>query len=304
MRLVLILLLSLASFHAQDANITRYLYVTTSTSCPGNNLTMNATASDGLPAAGVELRLVLYLPYQGLRALQHTDASGLASVELTKNGSYRLYINTDKYDHPQYVEFEYPELCPPPPPGKMDISVVPDCDAGLLRISATGNGTPLEGVFIRTDKWSSLSGADGSVSFPLDEGDVPISANKTNYTGVSFYYTVSCAPPPECVDDSACREDQYCSGGSCIDLAGDCGFASNHTWFAYRCCEDADCGNLSTCENNACVPKPPPPQNKTGMINATGPPPSNDSNSPQPSSPVCPGSALLVLISACLFHKR
>jgi len=279
---ILLLLLPLGSAFAlesnasQEASITRFLYLNASASCPGNVLLMNATASDGLPAYDVELRLVLYLPYQGLRALQHTDENGLASVELTKNGSYRIYIGTDRYEHEKYVEFEYPLMCPPPPPKQMNVAIAPDCEDMRLRILAASNetGAPLDGVFILAENWSSFTGQSGEVLVPFEKGYVFIRAERANYTPREFYFDARCLPPPECLSDGDCDALELCEGGNCTNVTGECGYPDNHTWVAYACCEDADCGNGSMiCTNNSCVEIPLPlaslPSNITSLANLT-----------------------------------
>ncbi len=299
---------------AEDANITRYLYLEASASCPGNVLLMNASGSDGLPAEDIELRLVLYSPYQGLRALQHTDENGLASVELTKNGSYRIYMSTDEYNHEKYVEFEYPLMCPPPPPKQMDIAIEPDCADMRLKISVTSNetGAPLEGVFILAENWSSFTGQSGEVLLPFEEGYVYIMAERANFTPQEFYYLTSCAPPPECIVHSDCEPDEYCSGGGCMALSGDCGYAENHTWFVYQCCTDSDCGNGSLqCLNNTCIMKAVPPeppegnasnvsetQNQTASVaNESGAQENNGSGA-------CAGAMILTACLLTFFNKN
>jgi hypothetical protein len=312
--LLLFAIIQTASAH--EANITRYLHVSASASCPGDVLLMNATGSDGLPAPDVELRLVLYYPYLGLRALQHTNQSGLAAVQLTKNGTYRIYISTDAYDHPKYVTFDYPAICPPPPPKAMDISVEPDCDAGMLRILAHSNGTPLESVFISAGNWSSLTGASGWASFPLEEGSVYIRAEKSNYSTREFFAEVSCAPPPECEADADCPDDAYCSGGNCLNVTGECGHPANHSWVSYECCSDAECSSESLCANNTCIARPAPPpappaSNATASESANetqntepgiGKPDAGNRKPETPPAP-CPASLLLlipgILAAAC-----
>ncbi|MEW6036524.1 MAG: hypothetical protein AB1529_07980 [Candidatus Micrarchaeota archaeon] len=267
-------LLLIIAFAACSTAANLSLGLSAEASCPGNVLSVNLTDSAGHPASGVELRLVLYLPYQGLRAIQHSDAQGMAYFELTKNGTYRIYPSTNDYDHPKYVEFDYPALCPPPPPKPLNVSWAADCDAGWLRLSATSEGTPLGGVFITTGTWSSLTGPDGNVSFPLEEGQVFIRAEKENHTKQEFFADVSCAPQPECAGNADCDDWEYCGAGSCANATGECGYAGNHSWILYECCRDEDCGNASLCEDNSCISKPPPqppPENVTNQTtNQTG----------------------------------
>lgn len=308
---LIVLALSQTAFaeNASEPNITRFLHLNTSTSCPGNILHISAIASDGLPAPDVELRLVLYLPYMGFRGLGHTDSNGNMSIELTKNGSYRIYMNTDAYDHDRYVEFDYPALCPPPPPKQMNISVLPDCDNALLTVITRANdsGLPLEGVFILADNWSSFTGTSGFASLPFEKGWVYVRAERTNYTSQEFFADARCLPPPECVLSSECDGFEYCgAGGNCENVTGTCGYAENHSWIMYSCCEDADCRNENLfCSNNSCMQKPEPPippgQNLTNatipanQTNASG----NESGGAgmQGSESACTGAILLLILA-------
>ena len=311
------LLSSTTAVAVDDANITRFLSLDLTASCPGNILLMNATASDGLPAPDVELRLVLYLPYQGLRALQHTDKDGLASVELTKNGSYRVYMNTDLYEHEKYLEFDYPLMCPPPPPKQMDVSVEPDCGDMRLSITSRANatGAPLEGVFILAGNWSSFSGKSGLVSVPFEKDFIFIRAERANYTSQEFYFDARCLPPPECLIDSDCDGFEFCgAGGNCENVTGVCGHPENHTWVAYWCCEDSDCGNESMlCENSTCMMKPLPPEppiqnltnatnqtNAANLTNATG----NESGGTEGETPAGACATAFILASCVIFSSK
>lgn len=290
--LVLLVILLPLAFADNETVIKRSLTLTTSASCPGDILLMNATASDGKPASGVELRLVLYEPFQGLRALQHTDGDGLASVQLTKNGTYRVYINTEDYNAPQYVTFKYPKLCPPPPPQDYEISAEADCRNNQTIIRASANGTPLSNVTVQSEKWSSVTPESGKVTFPLEEGYLFLTSSRPGYSTKQFYVFVTCEPEPECEDDLSCAENQYCSGGSCLNLTGDCGFTANHTWFVYECCSDSACGAGFGCRNNSCVAKPVPPApniTENGTKNETGEP-----EKPEPGA--CPSVAALGLL--------
>ena len=270
MRLIFLLILLVSFSFAQ--NVTYFVNISAWVQCPGDHLFMEAIASNGQSVPGVELRLVLHSPYQGLRAVQTTDSDGQASAVLTKTGEYRVYINTEDYNHPQFVTFYYPELCPAPPPRSLNVTATPDCNNSLLIITADDNGTPLEDVFIRTLNWSSFSGPSGSVAFPLEEGYAYIQANKSGYYEVAFWENVSCEPPeppkppPECLENSSCASDQYCLNESCMNLTGDCGYAENHSWVNYGCCEDNDCGYKMICQNNSCIIEPAPEPNLTSNI--------------------------------------
>jgi hypothetical protein len=187
-----ILLLLIPFSMAAEANITYHLGLEMESSCPGNILYVDAIASNNEPAPDVELRLVLYSPYQGLRALKHTDANGQTFFELTRNGTYRIYINTDVYDHEQYEEFDYPESCPPPLPKQMNISVEADCDSRLLKINAADAGAPLEAVFVHSLHWSSMSGSIGTAALPLEQDDYFVIAEKDGYDSQTIFLEDIC----------------------------------------------------------------------------------------------------------------
>ncbi|MEM3400131.1 MAG: NosD domain-containing protein [Candidatus Micrarchaeia archaeon] len=61
---------------------------------------------------------------------------------------------------------------------------------------------------------------------------------------------------PQCRSNEECKDNEYCntSSGVCVTIFGSCGYAKNHTWFVYPCCEDSDCGN-GFCINHTCIKK-------------------------------------------------
>ncbi len=58
----------------------------------------------------------------------------------------------------------------------------------------------------------------------------------------------------DCNDNSDCASDEVCSNHDCVPLDCGCGYAVDHTCYAYQCCEDADCGANAYCENHLCNP--------------------------------------------------
>lgn len=172
--------------------ITYWVDLSTEASCPGDILTVDATASNGVPASDVELRLVLYEPFQGLRALKHTDAHGQTFFELTKNGTYRIYINTDVYHHDKYITFEYPEMCPAPPSQQMLVGVEMFCDSSLMKINITDGTSPLANVFVQSKYWSTMSGSTGTVFLPLEEDDYFLFFERRGYNSGTFLFENPC----------------------------------------------------------------------------------------------------------------
>ncbi len=190
MRIFPILILMIAIAFASDG--ARYLNLTTSTSCPGDVLTVHAQTSDNSSPAGFQLRLLLYNPYNGLRNVLFTDANGSASVNLSRTGYYRLYFNTTAYIHPDYVDFNY-TLCPQPPANQINLSISADCARDILRVNATSQGFPLGDVFISVDSWSSMTGQSGRAAIPFQgDGYVFMSAQKGSLAPWSGWFETGC----------------------------------------------------------------------------------------------------------------
>ena len=166
------------------------LDITTSTSCPGNVLTVNAYTSDNSSPAGIELRLLLYDPYNGLKALLDTDANGTASANLSRTGYYRIYPSTIAYIHPDYVDFNYTAMCPPP---GINLSISADCSRDILLINATSQGAPLADAFLSADSWSSLTSQSGRAAIPFQGEDyVFVSAQKQSLSPWSGWFGTGC----------------------------------------------------------------------------------------------------------------
>lgn len=72
-------------------------------------------------------------------------------------------------------------------------------------------------------------------------------------------------PVDECTADEDCDGDEQCLVGeeaplpeceplhACETLEGECGYAENHTWIEYECCEDADCEQGYACIEDLCT---------------------------------------------------
>jgi len=258
---ILLFLFFLSAF-SFSLNVTHFLNIETEIICPDNDLVMTAISSDESPASAVELRVVLYLPYQGLRAVKTTDKDGIAVAELTKTGLYRIYINTELYNHDDFVEFNYSELCPAPPPKQFNVSVTPLCNESRMMVQVAEDDIPIQDVFVRTLNWSSTTNNNGQAIFPLDEGYVYIVANKSGFVRQEFWIDINCTPeppppPPECLQNPDCALNQICENETCVNISGTCGYAENHSWINYECCEDNECGYKMICANKSCILEPP-----------------------------------------------
>ena len=174
------------------ANTIHYLDLSTETSCPGDMLHVDAISSDGRPVPEVELRLVLYEPYLGLRALKHTNASGHAFFELPRNGSYRIYIYSPYHVYPQYVQFEYDEPCPPLPPKQMVVELEMSCDLGFMKAAVSDGAEPLEGVFVHSLGWSSMTDDRGIAVLPLGPEDYFIMFERQGYAPGGLVFGYAC----------------------------------------------------------------------------------------------------------------
>ncbi len=261
--LLLALLILVAISNAQlNLTITRALSLEMNTTCPGDILHVYAVASDGTPVPDAELRLVLYEPYLGLRALQHTDQAGDASFELKATGYYQVYVRlvNDTYNHPNYFDFNYTSKCPPPPPKKLSVEITKNCASGVLVLNISSGSGPEGDVLVTSPQWSSLSGSDGTAVIPFEQGYVLLHLEKAGFTGVNISERILCSG---CLADFDCADDERCdnSSSSCVPVnaTGPCGFFYDHAWYPYQCCQDADCGNGNglACLNNSCVVKAP-----------------------------------------------
>ena len=276
--IVLACLLFIQSSFADELEVKRAMHLELKSSCPGNILHVLALASDDTPVPDVELRLIQYLPYQGLRALMHTNASGEARFELTKAATYRIdiKIENDTYNHEDSFEFNYTKTCPPPPPKQFNITLTPDCGSGALAIEILSGATPVEGALVMSPAWSTLSDDEGKTTIPFEDGFVMLSIEKTGYTPVNITTRVLCGG---CLEDFDCADSERCESRKCVNVSvsGACGFASGHAWYPYQCCADAECGALgkgASCENNTCMaPQAPPytPSNTSITENASEP---------------------------------
>jgi len=271
--LLLALLILFAISNAQlNLTVTRALNLEMNTTCPGDILHVYAIASDDTPVPDAELRLVLYEPYLGLRALQHTDQTGYAKFELKATGYYQIYVRleNDTYNHPNYFDFNYTAMCPPPPPKKLSVDISKSCASRILILNISSGSGPESGVLVTSPQWSSLSGTDGMAVIPFQEGYVLLNLEKAGFTTVNISERILCSG---CLKDFDCADDERCdnSSSSCVPVnaTGPCGFFYDHAWYPYQCCVDADCGNAYSCLNNSCVAKAPIPQQTNNQTNGS-----------------------------------
>jgi hypothetical protein len=74
-----------------------------------------------------------------------------------------------------------------------------------------------------------------------------------NVTGVCGYASDHVWNRYECCENADCGDKQACIGYSCVNLTGTCGRAENHAWYPFECCSDSDCGPRQACVNNSCA---------------------------------------------------
>lgn len=137
------------------------------------------------------------------------------------------------------------------------------------------------------------AGSGGIAAFNISaSGTYKAIARKSGYltTEITFEFA-ACEPEasapaanitpanntPECASDSACGSIEYCNAetGTCEPvIAEECGYAANHMWNAYLCCQDSDCPEGNACQGHECIPTGTPPQgNGSGAQNQTTAPP-------------------------------
>ncbi len=60
----------------------------------------------------------------------------------------------------------------------------------------------------------------------------------------------------DCEGNDGCPDDEFCAFGFCRNFPEGCGYATNHEWNEYECCEDETCAVGNICQNNLCVLAP------------------------------------------------
>ncbi len=240
------------------------IHLDMTTSCPGNNLHIVATAN-GVPAEDVEIRLVLYEPFYGLRALKHTDSKGEADFQVDKTGKYRVYLSSDYYEHEPFEILFVPNLCPPPPAKQFNVSTALNCKQGLVLISVYHGGEAISDATVESSGWAALTPSDGILIFPIEGNEMKIKVFKAGFANKSGILDTRCSF--SCISSQDCEEDEYCVQGDCKQLTGECGRPINHTWVPYECCDDSACPEDLYCRAFICVvlPKEPPEPPDNGL---------------------------------------
>jgi hypothetical protein len=64
-----------------------------------------------------------------------------------------------------------------------------------------------------------------------------------------------CIPPVECKSDLDCASDQVCGSESMCEPVPEkeCGYAADHLWHDYACCDDPACPKDKICVNHNCM---------------------------------------------------
>ncbi|MEM2909203.1 MAG: right-handed parallel beta-helix repeat-containing protein, partial [Candidatus Bilamarchaeaceae archaeon] len=70
------------------------------------------------------------------------------------------------------------------------------------------------------------------------------------YAFREFNFTVL----PQCENNSACNQDEYCEDGLCLKVECERGYVQDHSCIPYECYNDSDCSDFEKCENHTCVP--------------------------------------------------
>jgi hypothetical protein len=64
-----------------------------------------------------------------------------------------------------------------------------------------------------------------------------------------------CQFEEKCFSDADCEGDEYCDvdAQECKPVVGECGYAANHVWNKYECCDDATCPAGQLCDSHKCT---------------------------------------------------
>ncbi len=95
--------------------------------CPENLLQIVIKSKDSKPVSDVEIRLILYEPYQGLKQQKVTDQDGKAVFNMSKelDGKYQLQFEKTGYLKPDDVFFDFVHCKVETPPPVLDL-MIPD----------------------------------------------------------------------------------------------------------------------------------------------------------------------------------
>ncbi len=164
--------------------------------CPGDFVDVYAYSSfDGI--SGVNIRMALTTPYEGLIAQDETADSGHVKFHLTKPGTYTFDASALGYTKPEPITLEFTPCV---------VETVPNVTSNATQNETSGAPPPL-------------------------------------------------VLPPECTVDSDCAQEKYCSNNNCTLVVGSCGYAANHVWTNYECCDDSGCDSFHACKENKCALK-------------------------------------------------
>ena len=181
-----------------------------------------------------------------------------------------------------YTDYGYNAL---PNPGTTD-------SQGMVVMPVPGNIHYLTALFILRTDAQGYQTEEVEYTYQKCFAQPPPQQNQSNGSGQP--------PEPGCSSNNDCADFQFCSAaGSCEALAGNCGFAANHTWVPYECGTQPGCPQCpsgSSCIDNKCKANPAPPANTTGngSGNNTAPPQGGGTPAPQGGCPL--GALMLALI--------
>jgi hypothetical protein len=114
--------------------------------------------------------------------------------------------------------------------------------------------------------------------------------------------------PPKCTSDNDCKSSEICNiaSGKCEKLSGACGYAYNHTWIGYECCQDADCGAGKECDefSNECKEIKIEPNVTTNITTPNVTNITNQTGVDGEEGELCPIGLILLIVPAMIFLKN
>jgi len=135
----------------------------------------------------------------------------------------------------------------------MSLSFSSTCDGNIVTV--TSGDSHVAEATVRVDgQTAGVTGANGHVVFEGCGRNVSITATKSGYhTATLNASLIDCLQCQDCLIDSDCPDDQYCSQGDCVPLNCTCGYVLDHQCHEYACCSDSDCSTGQSCANHSCV---------------------------------------------------
>jgi len=277
------LLLILGMPLAADSQIRTIDLDYNSTNCTNDK--MNFSTKDQIKGNPVRVLLEVKQDYAGYWDTIHSewtdDITGTISYTPAENGTYLFSFSRPGY-YPIDMEFIINDC--------YECLVDADCADDQMCVSRTcinltGEcGYPLNHSWVEYECCENIDCADmetcenaecvplecGYCEYPQNHACIAHECCKNadcaagQECDTTLHVCVQADEPEGCQSNSECADNEKCSNGNCITIMGECGYAQNHQWHPYECCDDDQCASGWCLDDNTCSSTPRPPTNGNG----------------------------------------